>query len=147
MFSNVGASSCYSVWGDGKKVSDEEWDDNNLTDGDGWDSLWKIEPGYFCKETPFTSPSFWYTIWGDSKRAGLLTYFILLGTEKWDDGNLNNLDGCSSSWTVETFYEWLGGTPTTVDVWRDIWGNGVVIKRTQNNWDDGNLQSGDGWSN
>ena len=77
MFSDVGASSCYSVWGDGKKASDEEWDDNNSTDGDGWDGLWKIEPGYYWKETPSTSPSFWYTVWGDSKRAGLLTYFIL----------------------------------------------------------------------
>ena len=76
MFSNEGASSCSSVWGDGKKASDEEWDDNNLTDGDGWDSLWKIEPYFYCKETPSTSPSSWNAIWGDSKILGLFQFLL-----------------------------------------------------------------------
>ena len=33
-------------WGDGFLSEDEEWDDGNILDGDGWNSLCKI--GNIC---------------------------------------------------------------------------------------------------
>ena len=69
-----------------------------------------------------------------------------IGTEIWDDGNLNNGDGWSSTCLIESGFECIGGTPTTPDTWHDIWGDGVVVYKTSTNCDDGNTISGDGWS-
>ena len=43
---------------------------------------------------------------GDGKRAG---------SETWDDGGVTNGDGCSSTWTIESGYIWVGGTTSTRD--------------------------------
>ena len=43
-------------WGDGFLSEDEEWDDGNILDGDGWNSLCKI--GNICH----CSISFYYFI-------------------------------------------------------------------------------------
>ena len=139
----------YSIWGDGKKASDEPWDDSNKTDGDGCSSSCIIENGYICKQISNTSPSIWHTVCGDGKRAGKPITPITslnLGTEAWDDGNLNNGDGWSSACTIETGAKWVGGSPTTSDTWNDTWGDGIVKNRTPDNWDDGNTNDGDGWS-
>ena len=61
----------------------------------------------------------------------------------WDDGNNNPGDGCSADCKVENGFKWTRSSPTTPDVWTDIWGDGFKIK---NEWDDGNLIDGDGWS-
>ena len=58
------------MWGDGMKVSVELCDDNNVISGDGCNNTCTIEPGYYCKQASSTSPSVWYTICGDGKRAG-----------------------------------------------------------------------------
>ena len=47
--------------------------------------------------------------------------------EEWDDKNLNNGDGCSSTCKIEYGFYWTGGSMTQVDVWKEIWGDGVVI--------------------
>ena len=43
---------------------------------------------------------------GDGKRAG---------SETWDDGGVTNGDECSSTWTIESGYIWVGGTTSTRD--------------------------------
>ena len=37
-------------------------------------------------------------------------------TTYWDDGNTLSGDGWSSLWTIESNYEWNGGSPTTKDI-------------------------------
>ena len=60
----------YSICGEGMVSSNEAWDDGNTKNGDGWSNLWNIEPGFYCNQSPPTSPSVWNTICGDNKRAG-----------------------------------------------------------------------------
>ena len=115
-------------WGDSMKVGSEKWDDGNTIDGDGCKSDWSsVESGWVwsggsasSKDTctqctagfyqnDATTPTLWVTQWGDGKEAG---------TEKWDDGNANNSDGCNSSWTsVESSWVWTGGSTSSKDVW------------------------------
>ena len=45
-------------------------------------------------------------VWGDARRTG---------SEAWDDGNISNGDGCSSTWTVESGYKCTGGSITSKD--------------------------------
>ena len=94
----------------------------------------------------------WLTKWGDG---------IKTADEKCDDGNLNNGDGWSSTWTVENGYKCSGGSLTLPDVWSlcpkgyytdtsdttrwiTKWGDGFMIGKEK--WDDGNAVDGDGWS-
>ena len=91
MFSNSGAATWYAVWGDGMKASVEGWDDNNLTDGDGWSSNWVVEQGYICKESPSTSPSICNTIWGDGKRAGMFNKSPLYFLNKYEQNRHRNM--------------------------------------------------------
>ena len=54
-----------------------------------------------------TTPTTWVTHWGDGLKAG---------SEKCDDANTNNGDGCNSSWTsVESSWVWSGGSTTARD--------------------------------
>ena len=58
----------------------------------------------------------WVEKWGDGLRYGL---------EKWDDGNTNSGDGCSSDWkSVESGWVWSGGSTTSKDTWT-FWTSGL----------------------
>ena len=55
-----------------------------------------------------------------------------------------NGDGCSSTWTIEDKFSCTGGSATTKDTCKPIWGDGLKLGSKQ--WDDGNKVSGDGCS-
>ena len=76
-------------------------------------------------------------IWGDGMKQT---------EEGWDDGNLNDGDGWSSTCTVEDGFSCIGGSPSAKDIWGEVCGDGKVIHDTEENWDDSNLIDGDGWS-
>ena len=99
-------------WGNIKKVGSEKCDDVNTVSGDSCQSdCTAVETGWVCSGgtvnhintcTFCTSglckndatPTTWVPHWGDSLRAS---------SEKWDDGNTTNSDGCKGDWTtVET---------------------------------------------
>jgi hypothetical protein len=46
------------IWGDGRRVGIEEWDDANLIDSDGWSQLWKIDKDYICLGGSISSRDF-----------------------------------------------------------------------------------------
>ena len=157
------------VWGDGIKVGTETCDDGNTIDGDGWQANWGlVTTGFVCsggtitvKDTwvlcsagfyPNTSKTQWVTRWGDGLKAG---------SEGCDDGNTNDKDGWSSSWTVENGYKCSGGSLYSSDSWSKWatgyytnfsdttqcitkWGDGV--RKGSEKWDDGSLTDGDGWT-
>ena len=157
------------VWGDGIKVGTETCDDGNTVDGDGWQANWGlVTTGFVCaggtitvKDTwvkcttgfyPNTSKTQWITQWGDGLKAG---------SEGCDDGNTNDKDGWSSSWTVENGYKCSGGSLYSSDSWSKWdtgyytnysdttqcitkWGDG--FRKGSEKWDDGNLIDGDGWT-
>jgi cysteine-rich repeat protein len=114
-------------WGNGsvQPSQSEEWDDGNNDDGDGWSSVWLIEPGYTC----INSPSEWF-VCGDG---------VIAAGEQWDDGNTSDGDGCSSTCQIEAGYTCTGVPSQCYN-----WGNGIV--ETLEGCDDGNNFDGDGWS-
>ena len=157
------------VWGDGIKVGTETCDDGNTVDGDGWQANWGlITTGFVCaggtitvKDAwilctagfyPNTSKTQWVTRWGDGLKAG---------SEGCDDGNTNDKDGWSSSWTVEDGYKCSGGSTYSSDSWSK-WGTGYYtnysdttqcitkwgdgVRKGSEKWDDANLTDGDGWT-
>jgi len=63
--------------------------------------------------------------------------------EEWDDGNTNNGDGWSSSWTVEFEYSWSVANPS---VWVEYECPNGYLESTEQ-WDDDNSTPGDGWNN
>ena len=66
---------------------------------------------------------------------------------QWDDGNFVNGDGWNSSCMVESGYSWiLDSSLNNKSYWFKAWGNGVVDTFYNENWDDKNIRSGDGWS-
>ena len=166
------------IWGDGIKVGTEKWDDGNTIDGDGCNSSWaSVESGWvwtggnsstkdtcsFCTtgiyQNDSTNPTAWVPHWGDGLKAG---------SEKCDDGNTNNGDGCKNDCTtIESSWVWSGGSTNSKDTctfWSTGWyqnssanpqtcvsrcGDGV--KTSNESCDDGNTISGDGcaseWKN
>ena len=68
----------------------------------------------------------------------------IIGYEAWEDGNVVNGDGCSSTCTIETGYSWSGGTISSVDICTLKCGDGK--KFPSEFCDDGNLDNNDGWS-
>jgi len=82
---------CTSTCGDGVRRYPEECDDGNLINGDGCNSECKVEIGYSCSggnpTNMISDTCVPYKECGDG---------ILDGNEECDDGNLNDLDGCSS---------------------------------------------------
>jgi cysteine-rich repeat protein len=159
------------VWGDSKKVGSEKWDDGNTSNGDGCNSdcsavetswVWtggSVSSRDICIEwtsgfyqNDATTPTLWVTLWGDGKKAG---------TEKCDDGNTINGDGCNGDCTsVETGWVCSGGSTTTTDAWTFCtagfyqndattpttcitqWGDG--LRAGSEKCDDGNTSDGDG---
>ena len=164
-------TSCITKWGDSKKAGSEAWEDGNTINGDGCSSSCTIESTYSWAGGSLTSidtwvswssgfyqdisnPSKWIPKWGDGLRAG---------TEKWDDGNTSNSDGCKSDCTsVEDGWVCKGGSTTSKDVctkwekgyyqnsasnptdWVTKWGDGV--RAGPEICDDGNIIDGDGCS-
>jgi hypothetical protein len=51
-------TSWVEIWGDGRRVGNEEWDDANLIDSDGWGQLWKIDRDYICLGGSISSRDF-----------------------------------------------------------------------------------------
>ena len=164
-------TACFEVCGDGLRVGTEKWDDNNVVDGDGcmsacisveagwvWsggsstsaDTCTECTSGYYQND-PIT-PTTWVTQCGDG---------FEVGTEKWDDGNTDDGDGCKSDCsTVEADWVWSGGSATTADTctqctsgyyqndstdpttWVSQCGDGFEVGTEK--WDDGNTNDGDG---
>ena len=161
------------ICGDGLKIGSEKWDDGNTISGDGckgdctsieaswvWlggsptsrDTCTFWSSGFYQNDA--TNPTAWVTRWGDGLRAG---------SEKWDDSNTSNGDGCSSDCaSVESNYVWSGGSvnskdtctlcttglyqndPSNPTLWIPSWGDG--IKAGGEKCDDQNNAEGDGWS-
>ena len=68
------------------------------------------------------------------------------GTEAWDDGNKNNGDGWNSVWNTESGWTWTGGSQSNKDTCNEICGDGIRFNTITTYWDDGNKNSGDGWT-
>ena len=65
-----------------------------------------------------------------------------------DDGNILSHDGWSSSWVIEAGYSWsLDPSSSPMSIWVFNCGNGIYNPLSNEQWDDGNVISGDGWSN
>ena len=129
------------IWGDGIRFNSNVtyWDDNNTASGDGWSSTWLIETGWICAGGSLLLKDTWHEIWGDGIRFNLnITY--------WDDNNIVNSDGCSSSWIVETGWSCTGGSSSSQDIWREIWGDGKRFNSNSTYWDDENIKNSDGCS-
>jgi cysteine-rich repeat protein len=101
--------------------------------------LCKNETGFNCTTVLGRSPNATICIpeCGDGRK---------IGTEQWDDGNLNDGDGWSSTCIKEIGYSCTGGSLFTADTWSKVWGDGIS-DANPNTCDDGNTISGDGWSN
>ena len=127
---------CITVWGDGVLTPDEQWDDGNIQKLDGWSDLWKIEDGFAWTQgqAPPLPWTHWVDICGDGR---------IFGTTEWDDGNLVDGDGCSSTWTIEIGHQCIGGSSTSKSVWSEIWGDGLNFHTME--CDDGNSSNDDGW--
>ena len=157
--------------GDGLKAGSEKWDDGNTSNGDGCNSTCTgVETSWVCTggsptakdvwsfwssgwyQNDATTPTTWVTHWGDGFEAG---------TEKWDDANTNNGDGCKSDWSsVETGWVWIGGSTTSRDTctfwtagfyqnsasnpetWVPHWSDGLRVGTEK--WDDNNTNNSDG---
>ena len=68
----------------------------------------------------------------------------IISQEKWDDGNNISGDGCSSTWTIESFYKWSGCSSLAKDTCIALWGDGFRLISEQ--CDDKNSVSGDSCS-
>ena len=157
-------------WGDGKRAGSEIWDDANTSSGDGCSSDCSlIESGYSCSGGTTLSQDTW-TLWtsglypNGAKSQWIPTCGdgLKAGSEKWDDGNLVNNDGCKSDWSsVESGYVCSGGSPTAKDTCT-FWTTGLYqndatipsiwiphcgdsIKASSEQCDDGNNLDNDGW--
>ena len=139
--SSTTADHCTEVWGDGKRFNSvgTYWDDGNLLNGDGCSSTCTIETGWTCSGGTTATKDVCIEIWGDGKKYGSLS-------TSWDDGNTNNGDGWSMTWSVETGWIWSGGSSTSKDTWTEICGDGKRFNIISTYWDDGNTINGDGWS-
>ena len=131
-------SVCVEVCGDGVRTRFEECDDGNIDPNDGCSDTCEVECGYDCgvwaECTFMCEPDVCTSECGD----GVLAY-----DEQCDDGNNNELDGCSSTCQLEEGYECaLDACETSVCV--EVCGDGV--RTSSEACDDGNRRSGDGCS-
>jgi cysteine-rich repeat protein len=88
------------------------WDDGNANPGDGWDSNWVVEAGWTWSGGSSTTPDTCSEIWGDG---------ILYSSNKtmWDDGNMLDDDGCSSSCSIEKDWE-CTYSYGSISVWTEV---------------------------
>ena len=132
---------CTEQWGDGKRFNSitTYWDDANVVNGDGWSSTCSVETGWTCSGGNISNKDTWTDVWGDGMKFTTSTSFC-------EDGNSNNGDGCSSTWSVESGWSWSGGSPSTLDTWTEIWGDSKKFNSLSTYCDDGNNSNNDGWS-
>ena len=102
---------CSEICGDGIRFhsSSTYWDDGNTKNGDGCSSTCSIETGWTWSGGSSTSKDTWKEICGDGIRYNSNSSY-------WDDGNTNNGDGCTSSWSIESGWIWKGGSNSSVDI-------------------------------
>jgi cysteine-rich repeat protein len=117
---------CVETWGDGLRYGEEICDDGNAANGNGCSSDCKtVESNYICVGGTTTSsdtwsecttgrkpnskptPDDWIPICGDGRNID----------ELWDDGNLENGDGCGDNWIPEYAYGCLGGDFNNPNIW------------------------------
>jgi fibro-slime domain-containing protein len=123
---------CRTVCGDGIRAGREQCDDGGTSNGNGCDSLCRLEANFKCTDpaSPASAADVCtVTACGDGEQEG---------TEQCDDGNLAAYDGCDTDCRVEPD---CGGTPYTC---ASECGDGK--KFPDEACDDGNILSGDGCS-
>ena len=132
---------CSEICGDGKRFStlSTSWDDGNTINGDGCSSSWVIEVGWNWSGGTPTTKDTWTEVWGDGKRFNSISTY-------WDDGNTINGDGWSSTCSIETGFVCNGGSTTSIDIWKEICGDGKRYNSLTTFCDDGNNINGDGCS-
>ena len=110
------------IWGDGIKfnILTTYCDDANTLNGDGCNSSWNAESGWKWTGGSTTSADSWYDICGDGINMTPLS-------SNWDDGNLLNNDGWNTNCKVEVGWNCLGGSKTSIDIWKEIWGDGRIF--------------------
>ena len=86
----------------------------------------------------------WLDTWGDGQlmNYGTSNYQIY----GWDDGNLNDHDCCSKSWYIESGCICTQIAGTQKSYCYKSWGDGYYDTSKGEEWDDGNQENGDGWS-
>ena len=110
------------IWGDGIKfnILTTYCDDANTLNGDGCNSSWNAESGWKWTGGSTTSADSWYDICGDGINMTPLS-------SNWDDGNLLNNDGWNTNCKVEVGRNCSGGSKTSIDIWKEIWGDGIIL--------------------
>ena len=121
---------CSEICGDGKRFSTSTTfcDDANTVNSDGCSSSWIIEAGWNWSGGTPTTKDTWTEIWGDGKRFNSISTY-------WDDGNIINGDGCSSTCSIETGFVCTGGSSSTHDTWSENWGDGKRFNSLSTYWD------------
>ena len=137
-YSSPGDPTWHTIWGDGIRAGSEKWDDRNTTPYDGCSNLWTIETGYACIGGTFVYRDVCHIVWGDG---------IIVSPENWDDWNGYSGDGWSSTCQTEPNYICVDDPDWYHQIQRWIlkWGNGFIDSENEQ-WDDGNHYSFDGWN-
>ena len=135
----ISKDTCVEIWGDGKRFNSNTTycDDGNKINNDGCDSTWTTESGYTWSGGNSSTKDTCNDIWGDGKKYSSSSTY-------WDDGGSVNGDGWSSTWSIETGWSCTGGSPSSPDVWSEIWGDGIRFNLITTYCDDGNKTNNDG---
>ena len=132
---------CISLCGDGIRADGgEDCDDGNTNNGDGCDSLCRIELGWECLPYVTTEPC------GIDQCSETCGDGYVVGKESCDDSNLRSGDGCSEVCAFECCFERLlrpGGSTFTTRMTTRC-GDGCWAGSEE--CDDGNSDDGDGCS-
>ena len=118
---NAGLTSttCTPIWGDQFNVLGEVCDDGIKNDNRGCLSDWSgVMNGWYCSGGDHTKPD----ICNEQCNDGYIT-----SGEQWEDGNINNLDGWSSSWQIEVGWTCTNNAGLPSSVWKSIWGDGLIV--------------------
>jgi len=138
----VTADLCTTRCGDDFLAGVEECDDGNEVDEDGCSATCLVEAGYACSDNACAS-SLCDVICGDGLRVGREA------TEAGycDDANVEDLDGCSATCSVECGF--ICSPPTSDEAIGDtcasVCGDGLLVAGTEE-CDDGNEDDADGCS-
>ncbi|CAI2376582.1 unnamed protein product [Moneuplotes crassus] len=126
---------CVTVCGDGKRAGSEECDDSNKRSGDGCSASCTVESSWYCTGGTTSSAdtcTFCYPGYYPSPASNPTTCVsqcgdkMQVGSEKCDDGNNNNYDGCKSDCSgVEAGWVCSNSTFASRDVCTQC-GNGYV---------------------